>query len=237
MTVPTVDVRTRSASAVFTPVDTFVRLRGIDGDAAARRARGGLRFSVTAVGPAVASRQLAPGWTLHVLETASGHFLSDGILITPEGRRVRPVGGDVDVALVVEGPAYRRVRVPAVRLVNLEPSAPADAPVPVQVLLHPGYGYPFPDRPQRYSLLWGAVLRTPRGPGIADASVEASATRGQFPGSTYVTDASGQFVVVLPDDRAGPVSVTARTPNGETSSTTVGVPVSSTAAVPPFIFR
>jgi hypothetical protein len=228
--------RTRSVCAVFSPVDRFVRDRGVDGEAAARLPGGPLRFAVTALDDGSGRRPLREGWSLLVRQNTAGLYLSTGVLRAPDGGGVRPVTGRaVRLDMAIDGPAYRRVDVLNIALVNLDPVGPVVAPVPVEVELHPGYGYPFPYPQQRYGLLRGAVLRAPRGPGVPGTTVVATAGPTPFPGDTYVTDPSGQFCVVVPAGRTGRVSITARTPTGATGTAAVDVASSSAVAVPPFI--
>ena len=120
--------------AIFSVVDTFVTLRGVDGPASARHVRGTLAFQLTAMGSGAGRQPLAPAWTLPVVQGASGAFISYGTIVDPEGRRSRPIGPPLDVDVTVVGPAYRATQLPppaaaepapaAPQLVNLDPSQP-----------------------------------------------------------------------------------------------------------------
>src|SRR5690349_15032714 len=118
------------------------------------------------------------------------------------------------------------------QLVNLDPSQPTATVTPFPVALWPGYAYPFPDSPSGYSIVRGEVLRGPAGAGVDQAQV--TATAGSW-SDAYLTDATGQWVFVLPDAQAGAVAITARDSGGKSATTTVTVTASATIAAPVLI--
>ena len=224
--------------AIFTVTDTFVSQRGVDGPASARQARGTVTFQVIALVGA-ARQPLGPGWTLTVVRTASGAFISDGTLSGPDSTRRRPIGPPLDLELTVTGPCYRSASLPppgaaGPRLVNLDPAQPAVPVNPYLVTLAPGYGYPFPAQPFGYSIVRGEVLTGAGGPGVAQAAVTAGDAAGAWTDS-YLTDRTGQWVFVVPDAQAGQVNVTARDTAGRIVQGAVQVAASSSVTVPPLI--
>jgi hypothetical protein len=233
--------RISRACAIFSAVDSFVMLRGVDGPGAARQFRGGVAFRLNAIGVGLARQDLDPAWTLPVIRGASGAFISDGTLLDPAGRRSRPVGPPLNMEITVTGRAYRATALPAVagapggpQLVNLDPSQPTAIVTPFPVALWPGYAYPFPGSPSGYSIVRGAVLRGPAGAGVGKAQVNATAATGNW-SDAYLTDGTGQWVFVIPDAQAGAGTVTARDPAGKSATTTVTVTASTTIAAPVLI--
>jgi hypothetical protein len=226
-------------AAIFTVNDTFVTLRGVDGPGAARRALGPLTFQLTALGRGAAWQALAPGWTLTVVQGASGAFISDGTITDPDGNRRRPIGPPLDLELVITSAAYRSTPLPppaapgqplnaAPRLVNLDRAQPPVAVTPFPVQLSPGYGYPFPGPPYGYAILRGEVSSRSSGLPVAQSQVSATAPGGWT--DSYTTDSTGQWVFVLPDSQAGSITVTAGA-----ARATVPVAASSVVGVPPLI--
>ena len=149
MTTPAAERRITRACAIFSVVDGFVTLRGVDGAGLARQVRGPVIFQLTAIGSGPARRPLVPGWTLPVIQGRSGAFISYGLIAAPSGRRSRPTGPPLPMDVTVTGPAYRAAALAGLQLINLDPAQPTAAVAPVQVQLAPGYGYPFPDTPGR----------------------------------------------------------------------------------------
>ena len=168
MTTPAAERRVLRPCAIFSVVDTFVTLRGVDGQASARHVRGTLAFQLTAMGSGAGRQSFGPGWTLPVVQGASGAFISYGTVMDPAGHRRRPIGPPLDVDVTVVGPAYRATALPppaapgqpapaAPQLVNLDPSQPTVPVTPFPVQLGPGYAYPFPASPSGYSIVRGDV--------------------------------------------------------------------------------
>ena len=243
MTTPQAERRVLRPCAIFSVVDTFVTLRGVDGPASARRVRGTLSFQLTAIGSGAGRQSYDPAWMLSVVQGASGAFISYGVIVDPEGDRRRPIGPALEVDVTVVGPAYRATHLapqaaaggaaPAgPQLVNLDPSQPTVAVTPFPVELGPGYGYPFPASPVGYSIVRGEVRSGGTGAGVDQAQVTGSATAGNWSDS-YVTDSTGQWVFVIPDAQAGEITIAARDAAGATAQDTVNVTASSTVAVPP----
>jgi hypothetical protein len=233
--------RVARACAIFSVVDSFVSLRGVDGPGSARQVRGAVVFRLTAMGAGLGRRELDPAWTLPVVRGASGAFISHGVLLDPAGRRARPVGPPLDVEITVIGRSYRATALPPVsgapggpQLVNLDPSQPTATVTPFPVALWPGYAYPFPDSPSGYSVVRGEVLRGPAGAGVDQAQVTATAAAGNW-SDAYLTDATGQWVFILPSAQAGAVVITARDSAGKSATTTVTVTASATIAAPVLI--
>lgn len=245
MTTPAAERRVLCPCAIFTVVDTFVNLRGVDGPASARHLRGTLAFQLTAMGSGAGRRSLDPGWILPVVRGASGAFISYGTIMDPGGRRSRPIGPPLDVDVTVVGPAYRATALPpaaapgqpvpaAPQLVNLDPSPPAVPVTPFPVQLGPGYSYPFPASPSGYSIVRGEVRYAASGSAADQAQVTGSAT-GDTWSDGYQTDSTGQWVFVIPDAQAGPITITAAGATGATAQARVNVAASSLVAVPPLI--
>jgi hypothetical protein len=226
--------RVTRASAIFSVVDSFVILRGVDGAGSARQVRGPITFQLTAIGSGPAREALGPGWTLAVVQGISGAFVSYGLIADPSGRRSRPIGPPLAVEVTVTGPAYRATSLDGVQLVNLDPAQPTAEVAPVAVELAPGYGYPFPPALAGYSLIRGEVLASAGGAGVGQAQVTGTAAAGGW-SDTYVTDGTGQWVFAIPDAAAGQVTFTARDPAGATDSATVTITASATIAVPVLI--
>jgi len=245
VTTPAVERRVLSPSAIFTVTDTFVTLRGVDGPASARHVRGTLAFQLTAMGSGAGRQSLDPGWTLPVVQGASGAFISYGTVMDPGGQRSRLIGPPLDVDLTVVGPAYRATALPppaapgqpapaAPQLVNLDPSQPPVPVTPFPVQLGPGYGYPFPASPSGYSIVRGEVSYGAGGAAADQAQVTGSTAAGTW-SDGYLTDRTGQWVFVIPDGQAGQITITATDAAGATAQAEVNVATSSMVAVPPLI--
>jgi hypothetical protein len=238
--------------AIFSVVDSFVMLRGVDGPGSARQVRGTVTFQLTAIGSGTGRRALGPAWTLPVIRGASGAFISYGTIVDPAGRRSRPMGPPLDLDIMVAGPAYRAAALthppapapgaplpaapapPGPQLVNLDPSQPTVAVTPFTVQLWPGYGYPFPARPVGYSIVRGEVLSTPAGAGVDQAQVAITAAAGNW-SDAYVTDSTGQWVFTVPDAQAGDVTIVASDAAGHSDQTKLTVTASTTIAAPALI--
>lgn len=245
MTTPAAERRVLRSCAIFSVVDTFVTLRGVDGPASARHVRGTVAFQLTAMGSGAGRQSLDPGWTLPVVQGASGAFISYGTIMDPEGHRRRPIGPPLDVDLTVVGPAYRATTLPppaapgqpapaAPQLVNLDSSQPTVPVAPFPVQLGPGYAYPFPASPSGYSIVRGEVRYGANGAGADQAQVTGSAAAGAW-SDGYLTDRTGQWVFVIPDAQAGQITITASDAAGATAEATVSVSASSMVAVLPLI--
>jgi hypothetical protein len=234
VTTPLAESRVTRACAIFSVVDSFVILRGVDGPGAARQVRGPIGFQLTAIGAGAARRPLGPGWTLAVVQGISGAFISYGLIADPSGQRSRPIGAPLAVAVTVTGPAYRATPLTGLQLVNLDPAQPTAAVAPFPVELAPGYGYPFPATPVGYSLVRGEVLTAAGGAGVDQAQVSGTAVAGNW-SDTYVTDGTGQWVFAIPDAQAGQITVTARDQAGHTDSQTVTATASTAVTAPVLI--
>jgi hypothetical protein len=234
VTIPLAESRVTRACAIFSVVDSFVILRGVDGPGAARQVRGPICFRLNAIGTGAARRSLGPGWTLAVVQGISGAFISYGFIADPSGQRSRPIRAPLAVEVTVTGPAYRGTPLTGLRLVNLDPAQPTAAVAPFPVELAPGYGYPFPATPVGYSLVRGEVLTAAGGAGVDQAQVTGTAVTGNW-SDTYVTGGTGQWVFAIPDAQAGQITITARGPAGHADSAQVAVTASSTIAVPVLI--
>ena len=243
MTTPPAEQRVLRPCAIFSVVDTFVTLRGVDGPASARHVRGTLAFQLIAIGSGPGRQSFDPAWTLSVVQGASGAFISYGTIVDPAGRRSRPIGPALDVDITVVGPAYRSTQLPPTaagggaapagpQLVNLDSSQPTVTVTPFPVELAPGYGYPFPASPVGYSVVRGEVRYGSTGAGVDQAQVTGSAAAANWSDS-YLTDSTGQWVFVIPDTQAGEITIAARDDAGAAASATVTVAASSTSAVPP----
>ena len=246
MTTPAAERRVLRPCAIFSVVDTFVTLRGVDGPASARHVRGTLAFQLTAMGSGAGRQSFDLGWILPVVQGASGAFISYGTVMDPAGHRSRPIGPPLDVDVTVVGLAYRATALPppaapgqpapaAPQLVNLDPSQPTVPVTPFPVQLGPGYAYPFPASPSGYSIVRGEVRYGASGPGADQAQVTGSAAAGNW-SDGYLTDRTGQWVFVIPDAQAGQITITASDAAGATvQAPPVNVAASSMVAVPPLI--
>jgi hypothetical protein len=246
MSMPAAEQRTLRPCAIFSVVDTFVTLRGVDGPASARHVRGTLAFQLTAIGSGAARLSFDPAWTLPVVQGASGAFISYGTIVDPGGDRRRPIGPPLAFAATVVGPAYRPTALPLAaapgqpaaagpQLVNLDPAQPTVTVTPFPVPLGPGYDYPFPASPAGYSIVRGDARHGASGPGVNQAQVTGSAVAGNWSDS-YLTDSTGQWVFVIPDAQAGEITIVARDATGATAQQTANVAASSMVAVPPLTF-
>jgi hypothetical protein len=120
-----------------------------------------------------------------------------------------------------------------VRLVNLNENAASVAVTAVAVEVHPGYAYPLPPSPKGFALVRGEVRQAGSGNGRQGATVEATAAGYR---ERYVTDGTGQWVLVVPDARTGSLTVLVTDISGATQRRTVAVRASSSVAVAPFTF-
>jgi hypothetical protein len=69
---------------------------------------------------------------------------------------------------------------------------------------------------------------------VDQAQVTATAAAGNW-SDAYLTDATGQWVFILPSAQAGAVVITARDSAGKSATTTVTVTASATIAAPVLI--
>ena len=131
-----------------------------------------------------------PPIALAVCRNDSGRYVFFNEVTGADGLRRRDYFGEGLYDLRVEGEFYQPVVMSAVRLPT------AGLAVPIE--LRPGYRYPFsgtraPGNGPQPALIRGSVLDA-GGQGIAEARVEA---KGAGPSPSYLTDATGQFVLVV----------------------------------------
>ncbi len=194
MTTPTLTVwerRVTSATLVFHLVDRWARDRRTAGPAPL--ARGPIRYRIVATEAGGQRTDLDPPFDMVMERNASGYDLWFGLV--GDGERYP----DPPPSLVIEIASAQYQRVETV-IANLPVPG-----MPQQFALEPGYAYEFP----RATAIPGATgptllrgtLRGPGGTGIARASVRVNpAPVGQpAPNPTYVTDATGNWVLPFDD--------------------------------------
>lgn len=193
-------LRLGRAVAVFELVDRYALERGTVGPHP--QALGRVRFFATALRDGRRREPLEPPLELLTRRNPSGFFLFFGQVRTADGVRTLEPGV---YSVAVRADSYqgmRRARVPL---------PPSDR-TPLgryRFRLRPGYLYPFPDGSSQPGLTAPTLLRgevlTPDGRGVANARVYAwRPVPGRRPRRAalfaYRTDASGQWVLVFPDD-------------------------------------
>lgn len=212
-------LRLGRAVAVFELVDRYALERGTAGPHP--QALGRVRFFAYARRDGRRREPLEPPLELMTRRNPSGFFLFFGQVLTPDGvRTLEPAVYSVAVrSEYYQGTGRARVPLP-----------PSDR-TPLgryRFRLRPGYLYPFPDGSSQPgleapTLLRGEVL-TPDGRGVANARIYAwrpvpggrSVRAALF---AYRTDASGQWVLVFPDELPrGEVRVRVRAPGQPTVS-------------------
>ena len=194
---------------VFAPVDTYAAGLGVRGKQP--MAVGALRFFVTGR-RSEDGRELAsydPPVQLLVYKNTIGRFIFLNEVTDTEGVTRRPYFRPGGYDLRIEAEFYQTVIVENVSLPLSEQA--------LVVNLQPGYRYPFPHfrQPQNgggATLLRGCVV-TPDGRGVANAWVEAI---DKTPPVRYLTDSTGQFVLVFTEDQKDEViSITITLPGAQ----------------------
>ena len=189
---------TQVATWVFDPEDAHARGLGFAGPHPRPLDR--LEFELIAEVVAGNAVPLPEPARLRTVPNPSGYYLFFGDLRpdAAEGRRAR--SADRLVLL----PGTYRVRVVSDRYQprTVDVDLPANPKMPASFDLLPGYAYSFPTgrQPSGLSgptLLRGALL-APDGSGIAGRTVEVRVGAGA-PAVAYTTDASGQWVLPIPD--------------------------------------
>ncbi len=191
------DYGTNSGNApawVFAPVDNYAAGLGVRGKQP--MAIGALHFFVTRR-RGEDGRELAcydPPVRLLVHRNTIGRFIFLNEITDVEGVTRQPYFRPGGYDLRIEAEFYQTLIVENVSLPLSEQ--------PLVVNLQPGYRYPFPHfrQPQNgggSTLLRGCVV-TPDGRGVAHAWVEAI---GKTPPVRYLTDSTGQFVLVFAEDQ------------------------------------
>jgi hypothetical protein len=198
-------------------VDSFARQRGLSGNHP--RPFGPVRVLLTARTPVGGTREvLTPPWELIMVRNESGFDLFFGDFKAAGGVRRWPLP-DGKYELRVESTYYQAAVLP----VDVSRSAPAPNPQPTQ--LAPGFAYPFPTGT---TLLRGSA-QLPDGSGEPGVRILTSAS-GVVP---YVTDAAGQWVLVLPVlAQATQVVVAYRRPNKPDQRAAITVTPGATASLP-----
>jgi hypothetical protein len=226
-------------AAVFEVVDVFARDRGLAGPGGGIAPIGPLRIEVIATGGPAARRPVDPPWELVLVESSPGILLSYGRFLGEQGVRYLAVGPPLAVDIEVSSPLYCPLTLPAQlaggklvpSLVNVDPAAPLERPVPVAIELHPGAAYPFPPL-EEFALVRGSVRRTD-GRAVFGAQVA-----GQIGGwaETTRTDRTGQWVFVVPNAAVGQITVVVSLPPQPDQQQQHNVEASEVSALDPFVF-
>jgi hypothetical protein len=183
------------ASLILDLVDGYGS--GVDPSAAPARPRGGLRLSFTERGAGTPdARMIDPPWPLSTITNPSGYRLwfgarGDGGPPPDPGSYSLRIDSDLYAPYVTDVP----VQVPT-------------ADRAIRCVLQPGYSYPFGGgglaAPLTQPTLVRGVLQSLDGTGQAGAEIAVSAGAATV---RYLTDSSGQFVVVVPEPAPDAVSV------------------------------
>jgi hypothetical protein len=149
---------------------------------------------------------------LVVKRNLDGYRLFFNQIIFPDGQRVQTALADGVYVVRVESQFYQPTEREDVVLPEPEQ--------PYLFDLRPGYAYPFPQESSlgggRGPTLLRGSLHHPNGEGIAGAMIEVV---GQS--NVYVTDDTGQWVLVFPDTQpTGAVTVRVEHPDGTTENVT-----------------
>lgn len=208
------------ASLILDVTDDYASAQKIGGGPV--RASGPLRFSFTErVSGAAASQALDPPLRLSTITNPSGYHLWFGEV---HGGSSRPDAGSY--RLRIDSDAYAPYVTPAPVAVPTSDSA-------VACPLRPGYAYPFAGggltAPSTTPTLLRGVVQNYDGSGQAGATIAVSAGAATL---GYLTDATGQFVVVIPDPPPASVSVTITTAGGATTLPDLAITAATTTVVP-----
>lgn len=187
------EMRRLTATLIFDLLDQFASLRGTRGPFP--RPFEPIRFFATAQGAGMNRRTLDPPLELIVNRNGGGYHVFNNLAKRADGTVLKgALGADV-YDFRVEGSFYQTKEILNVPL-----------PVSSEALTHqllPSYFYPFPMdlKPtggRGFALLRGSLHATD-GRGISQATVSVAGAN-----STYVSDASGQWVLVFPDSFFAP---------------------------------
>jgi hypothetical protein len=182
------ELRRYTATLIFDLEDRFARERGARGPHP--RPVEPLKFLVTAKGVGPGKTEFEPPLELIVQRNAGGYHVSHNMVRLKDGTVLKRALAEEVYDLRVEGRFYQSVEQSAVALPR--PS------LPLSFDLLPGYFYPFPSERvpsggRGFALLRGSLHETD-GRGVAGASLTVAGAL--YP---YVTDESGQWVLIFPD--------------------------------------
>ena len=209
------ELRHLEAAAIFDLEDAYARDRGVLGPHP--RIDGPVRLLLVGRMTPAGREEIAPAPELELRRNDRGYDLFFGIVRSPGAERTHLDEGTYVVRVDTDG-RYQRAERADVRIP--EPA------VPYVFDLAPGHAYAFPSgssvpRSLGPTLLRGA-LQGPDGAGLADATVEVVGVTER-----YLTDRSGQWVLVFPDGQAsGDVTVRFGLPDGSTTDV-ASVPVAA----------
>ena len=182
------ELRRYTATLIFDLEDRFARERGVRQPHP--RPFEPLKFLVTAQGVGAGRRAFEPPLELVVRRNGGGYHIFNNQVRLKNGTVLKRALADDLYDLRVEGRFYQSAEQAAVALPRPDVALSLD--------LLPGYFYPFPTESvplggHGFALLRGA-LHTTDGRGLAGAQV---AVAGAL--SSYVTDETGQWVLIFPD--------------------------------------
>jgi hypothetical protein len=182
------ELRRLSATLVFDVLDEFAQLRGSRGPLP--RPFEPIKFFAVAEGAGPNRKELKPPLEFVVKRNTTGYHSFHNIIKKPDGTLLQNALAAGTYDLRVEGRFYQTQKA-AITLPR-----PADLALPIN--LQPAYSYPFPldlkpTGGRGFALLRGS-LHTADGKPIAGATVSVAGAN-----SPYVTDESGQWVLVFPD--------------------------------------
>ena len=202
-----------SASLIFDLEDGYARRRGMRGPHP--RPVGPLSYRVLGRVRNGVLEPFAPMTTLRVRRNPSGYDLSFGVIELPDRTRRTLADGRYAIQ-ITSPPAYYEP-------VERDDFAVPRPAAPYTIDLEPAFGYPFPTETlpglRRPTLLRGTYVGA-SGDGVPGVTVQVPGTS-----SRSVTDRSGQWVLVFPDDQpTGDVAVRFTAPDN-TVQNVPGVPV------------
>lgn len=182
------ELRRFGATLIFDLKDQFARERGTRG--MFPRPFEPIRFFATAKGAGPNRRVFTPALELLVRRNGGGYHIFHNQVKQPDGTILRGSLPDDVYDLRIEGSLYQTAEKTNVTLPNPDRAVVLD--------LLPAYTYPFPMdlKPtggRGFALLRGS-LHSIDGRGLANATVSVA---GAY--SPYISDASGQWVLVFPD--------------------------------------
>jgi hypothetical protein len=217
-----------NAIQVFDSEDRYARERGVRGPHP--RPLGSVRFY--AVGQVINDERqdFHQPLELIVRRNPGGYFLFFGHVRLPNGATRQHILDDGTYVVRVESTYYQQMEREDVDIPLVDPEAP------VFWDLSPGYTYPFP----KTSTLPGGLGPTLLRGGVLDAGGEWLAgvvmeVLGQ-PDLTYLTDASGQWVLAFPDSQtAGSVTVRFTARDGSSEDVDATIEPGRETSLPPLV--
>jgi hypothetical protein len=191
------EIRRQSATLIFDLKDQFAQKRGTRG--AFPRPFEPIRFFATAKGAGPNRRVFKPALELVMRRNHGGYHIFHNQVKQTDGTILRGTLTDDVYDLRIEGNFYQTAERQNVQIPTNNRALDFD--------LFPAYSYPFPTdlKPtggRGFALLRGSV-HSAEGLGLANATVSVMGAN-----SPYVTDTSGQWVLVFPDSFFAPNQIT-----------------------------